>query len=56
MTFTLYDAEQILDPETHHHLAEAVARANNPVWAGRPWTIVDHDGRERYTHRYPKGT
>lgn len=54
--FTLYDAEQILDPETHPRLADAVARANNPVWAGRRWTIVDHHGQERYTHRYPKGT
>ena len=56
MTFTIYDVEHILDPETFGTLTAANTRTSNPVWAGRPWTIVDHDGRERYTHRYPKGT
>lgn len=56
MTFTVHDTEQILAPETFGHLADAVARTNQTVWAGRPWSIVDRDGRERYTHRYPEGT
>lgn len=45
LTFVLIDRSNVLEPEDHRTLDDAVARANDPTWRNRPWVIVDPAGR-----------
>ncbi len=43
--FILIDRDDILDPEDHVAFHDALVRAAEPLWADRPWVIVDPAGR-----------
>lgn len=43
--FILVDRGNVLEPEDHLTFHQALVRANDPLWAGRPWVIVDPTGR-----------
>ncbi len=52
--FTLRDTEDVLTEETFTHIDAALERATVPLWAGRPWLIIDPVGRPAYSRRYPR--
>ncbi|QDB74935.1 hypothetical protein KNU57_gp67 [Gordonia phage Valary] len=43
--FTLTDRDGVLEPEDLGTLHKALCRAAEPIWADRPWLIVDPAGR-----------
>lgn len=47
--FTLTDTANVLEPEDLGTLHKALCRAAEPIWADRPWLIVDPAGRPAAT-------
>lgn len=43
--FILVDRGNVLEPEDHLTFHDALVRANDALWADRPWVVIDPAGR-----------
>lgn len=50
MAFTLIDTDEVLDPEDHPTLVDAIARGGEALWSCHNWIVVTADG-ERVSSR-----